>query len=53
MIGSTDVVGVTFPIGVIKTERASALTELKRICKELGFTAGMLKSSLAEGRKKS
>jgi len=25
--------------------------EVKRLCKEFGFTAGMLKGSLAEGRK--
>ena len=36
-----------------KNERANALKEVKRLCKELGFTAGMLKGSLAEGRKKS
>ena len=35
-----------------KNERANALKELKRLCKEFGFTAGMLKGSLAEGRKK-
>ena len=35
-----------------KNERASALKEVKRLCKEFGFTAGMLKGSLAEGRKK-
>ena len=33
--------------------RANALKEVKRLCKEFGFTAGMLKGSLAEGRKKS
>ena len=32
-----------------KTERAKALKEVKRIRKEFGFTAGMLKGSLAEG----
>ena len=32
-------------------ERAKALKELQRLCKEFGFTAGMLKGSLAEGRK--
>ena len=26
--------------------------EVKRLCKEFGFTAGMLKGSLADGRKK-
>ena len=34
-----------------KNERANALKEVKRLFKELGFTAGMLKGSLAEGRK--
>ncbi len=34
-----------------KSERAYALKEVKRPCKEFGFTAGMLKSSTAEGRK--
>ena len=33
-----------------KNERANALKEVKRLCKEFGFTAGMLKSSLAKGR---
>jgi hypothetical protein len=36
-----------------KNERTNALKEVKRLCKEFGFTAGMLKGSLAEGRKKS
>ena len=35
-----------------KNERANALKEVKRLCKEFGFTAGMLKGSLAGGRKK-
>ena len=35
-----------------KNERANALKEVKRLCKEFGFTAGMLKGALAEGRKK-
>jgi len=35
-----------------KKERANALKEVKRICKEFGFTAGMLKGVLAEGQKK-
>ena len=35
-----------------KNERANALKGVKRLCKEFGFTAGMLKGSLAEGRKK-
>ena len=34
-----------------KNERTNALTEVKHLCKEFGFTAGMLKGSLAEGRK--
>ena len=34
-----------------KYERTNVLKEVKRLCKELGFTAGMLKGSLAEGRK--
>jgi hypothetical protein len=34
-----------------KNERTDALKELKRLCKEFGFTAGMLKGSLAEGRR--
>ena len=34
-----------------KNERANALKEVKRLCKEFGFTAGMLKGALAEGRK--
>ena len=33
------------------SERANALKKVKRLCKEFGFTAGMLKGSLAEGRK--
>ena len=35
-----------------KNERANALKEKKRLCKELGFTAEMLKGALAEGGKK-
>ena len=35
-----------------KNERTNALKEVKRLCKEIGFTVGMLKGSLAEGRKK-
>ena len=34
-------------------ERANTLKEVKHLCKEFGFTAGMLKDSLAKGRKKS
>ena len=38
-----------------KNERANALKEVKRLCKEFGFTAGMLKGSLlkAENQKRS
>jgi len=35
-----------------KNERVNALKEVKRLCKEYGFTAGTLKVSLTEGRKK-
>jgi len=35
-----------------KNERTNALKEVRRLCKEFGYTAGMLKGSLAEGRKK-
>ena len=38
-------------VEVENNERANALKEVKRLCKEFGFTAGMLKGSLAEGRK--
>ena len=33
-----------------KNELAFALKEVKRLCKEFGFTAGMLKGALAKGR---
>jgi hypothetical protein len=33
-----------------KNERGNALKEVKRLCKGFGFTAGMLKGSLAKGR---
>lgn len=36
-----------------KNELADALKTVKLLCKEFGFTAGMLKGALAEGRKKS
>lgn len=36
-----------------KNERDNTLKEVKRLCKEFGFTAEMLKGSLVEGRKKS
>jgi|TARA_B100001093_G_scaffold96930_1_gene88891 hypothetical protein len=32
-----------------KNERANSLKEVKRLCKEFGFTAGMLKDSLSQG----
>ena len=32
-----------------KNERANALKEVKRLCKELGFTAGMLKYRWQKG----
>jgi hypothetical protein len=35
-----------------KNERANALKEVKRLFKEFGFTAVLLKGSLAEGRTK-
>jgi hypothetical protein len=35
-----------------KNERANALKVVKRLCKKFGFTAGMLKGALAEGRNK-
>jgi len=35
-----------------KNQRANALKEVKRLCKEFGITAGMLKGVLAEGRRK-
>ncbi|MDC0146194.1 hypothetical protein OAH94_02460 [Amylibacter sp.] len=33
-----------------KNESANPLKEVKRLCKEFGFTAGMLKGSFAKGR---
>jgi hypothetical protein len=33
-----------------KNERANALKEVKRLCKEFGFTDGMLKGALPKGR---
>jgi hypothetical protein len=33
-----------------KNERANAPKEVKRLCKEFGFNAGMLKGALAKGR---
>ena len=36
-----------------KNERTNALKEVKRLCKEFSFTAGMLKGALAEGGKSS
>ena len=34
-----------------KNERANALKEVKCLCKELGFTTGMSKVALVEGKK--
>ena len=34
-----------------RNERANEQREIKRLCKEFDFTAGMLKGLLAEGRK--
>ena len=34
-----------------KSERTVALKKVKELCKEFGFTSGMLKDSLSEGRK--
>ena len=34
-----------------KNKHANALKEMKRLCMEFGFTAGMLKGLLAEGKK--
>jgi len=33
-----------------KKERTNALKTVKRLCKEFGFTAGMLKGAFAKGR---
>jgi len=33
-----------------KDERANALKQVKLLCKNFGFTAGMLKGALAKGR---
>ena len=38
-------------VEVKKNERTNVLKEVKRLCKEFGFTAGMLKGALAEGIK--
>ena len=35
-----------------KNEHADALKEVKRLCKEFGFTSGMLKGALAKRGKK-
>jgi len=34
-----------------KNERAAAAREVKRLCKEFGFIAGMFKGAFTEGRK--
>ena len=33
-----------------KNERANALKEVKRLCKEFGYTAGVIKGALVKGR---
>ena len=38
------------PITWQQPKRANALKEVKRLCKEFGIIAGMLKGSLTEGR---
>ena len=38
-------------VGAKKNEPTNALKEVKRLCKEFGFTAGMLKGSLIERRR--
>ena len=35
-----------------KNDRANALKEVKRLCKEFCWAAGILKSALAEGKNK-
>ena len=37
---------------VNRSECTNALKEVKRLCKEFGFTAGMHKGALAKGRGK-
>jgi len=39
-------------VEIKRNRRANALKEVKRLCKDFDLTAGMLKGSLAEGRKK-
>lgn len=39
-------------VEVKKNKCADTLKKVKDLCKKFGFTAGMLKGSLAEGRKK-
>jgi hypothetical protein len=36
-----------------KRERAVALKKVKQLCKEFGFTAGMLQGVLARGRNRT
>jgi len=40
-------------VKVKKSERANPPKEVKHLCKDFGFTAGMLNGSLAEGRKRN
>jgi len=35
-----------------KSERSNAMKEVKRLCKEFCFTAGVVNDCLAKGRKK-
>ena len=39
-------------VEVKKRELVEVLKKVKELCKEFGFTTGMLKGALAEGRKK-
>lgn len=38
-------------VETMTNEGANALKEIERLCKEVGFNAGILDVSLAEGRK--
>lgn len=40
-------------VEVKKNKRANAPKEVKRLYKDFGFPAGMLKGALSEGRKKT
>jgi len=43
----------SFACGCLKRTSTHAIKEVKRLCKEFSFTAGILKGALAEGRKKN